>query len=290
MLALDGSYHDAMSNAEDHGKPQLSFWWDWGCGPFWCANDQARAMFDVGPIDPEALGLPDALAVELEQMIEWHDTSLNWEYPPDPGPWRQEEYDRFNAASMRLFETCRNILWDSVELVYTHPEERQDPDLDRYLDDPRQFKRADAPDPGGATVNRFEPHLTAPLPAGWFAKESLTLLSPDGQANLIVSSEPLDPSVDTTQYAAVQGDLLAREFPGYHQLAFEPARMLGSRQGYIRRFEWRPPDGLPVTQLQQYYVESGRGYTATATVPSTLFERFEDQFLELLGGIRIDLG
>ena len=139
-------------------------------------------------------------------------------------------------------------------------------------------------------MNRFEPHLTAPLPAGWFAKESLTLLSPDGQANLIVSSEPLDPSVDTTQYAAVQGDLLAREFPGYHQLAFEPARMLGSRQGYIRRFEWRPPDGLPVTQLQQYYVESGRGYTATATVPSTLFERFEDQFLELLGGIRIDLG
>lgn len=288
MFALDRSYHGAMPSSEDPEKPQLSFWWDWGCGPFWCGNDEARAMFDVGPIDPEVLGLPEALAVEVEQMIEWHDTSLNWEYPPAPGPWRQEECDRFNAASMRLYETSRTILGDSIVLVYKHKEECEDPDLDRYLANPKQFKRADAPDTGDP-MNRFKPRLSAPLPAGWFAKESLTLLSPDGQANVIVSSEPLDPSIDTTQYATVQGDLLASEFPGYRQLTFEPAKMLGGRQGYMRRFEWRPPNGLPVTQLQQYYVESARGYTTTATVPSAQFERFEDQLLELLRGVEIDL-
>ncbi len=30
-------------------------------------------------------------------------------------------------------------------------------------------------------MQRFKPQLTAPLPEGWFAKESITLLAPDGR-------------------------------------------------------------------------------------------------------------
>ena len=30
-------------------------------------------------------------------------------------------------------------------------------------------------------MQRFKPQLTAPLPEGWFGKESITLLAPDGQ-------------------------------------------------------------------------------------------------------------
>lgn len=44
-------------------------------------------------------------------------------------------------------------------------------------------------------LQRFKPQLTAPLPEGWFAKESITLLAPDGQANVIASSEPLDRTI-----------------------------------------------------------------------------------------------
>jgi hypothetical protein len=139
-------------------------------------------------------------------------------------------------------------------------------------------------------VQQFKPQLTAPLPEGWFAKGSLTLLAPDGMANVIASSEPIDASIDTTQYAQVQGDLLRREFPGYHEFAFAPAKMLGERQGYIRRFEWTPPDGDPVTQIQLYCVENGRGYTATATTPTTQFERYEMQFRKLLGKLMINDG
>jgi hypothetical protein len=138
-------------------------------------------------------------------------------------------------------------------------------------------------------VQRFKPQLTAPLPEGWFAKESITLLAPDGQANIIASSEPLDPSIDTDRYSEVQGELLRKEFPGYREFAYEPAQMLGGRRGFIRRFEWTPPDGVPVTQIQLYYAENGRGYTATATTPSTAFERFELQFRQLLGGLQLDL-
>jgi len=135
-------------------------------------------------------------------------------------------------------------------------------------------------------MNRFQPRLNIAQPDGWFAKESLTVISPDGQANVIASSEPLDEDIDAQQYAEVQGDLLHREFNEYHQISFGPGDAFG-RRGFIRVFEWRPSDGVRVTQIQIYYAEKGRGYTATATTPSTQFARFELQFWSVLDEIRV---
>jgi len=58
----------------------------------------------------------------VEDLLEWYDQSLNWDYPPNPRPWRQEECDRFN---------------DAVK----PPELMEDPDLDEYLKDPKGFMR-----------------------------------------------------------------------------------------------------------------------------------------------------
>jgi hypothetical protein len=138
-------------------------------------------------------------------------------------------------------------------------------------------------------MSRFRPSLTAPLPEGWFAKESITLLAPDGQANVIASSEPLAPDIDTAAYANVQGDLLTKEFPGYQEFSFEPTEIFGgNRQGFVRRFEWLPPDGVAVMQIQIYYAEPGRGYTATATTPSSEFERFELELRDVLEGLVVE--
>ena len=139
-------------------------------------------------------------------------------------------------------------------------------------------------------TNAFKPQLTAVLPAGWFVKESITLFAPDGQANVIASSEPLDASIDAERYADIQGETLRREFPGYRELVFGRILLLGEREGYMRRFEWKPPDGVPVTQMQLYYTENGRGYTATATTPSTQIQRFELLLRQILGGLRIQGG
>jgi hypothetical protein len=133
--------------------------------------------------------------------------------------------------------------------------------------------------------------ITATLAAtnlpGWFHKESITLLAPDGQANVIASSEPLDPAITTTQYAMIQGDLLSREFPGYTEHTFESAWVFGITDGYIRDFSWTPPDGVQVRQMQCYAVRDGRGYTATATVPTSQFARFESELRRLLASLRI---
>lgn len=127
--------------------------------------------------------------------------------------------------------------------------------------------------------------LTVPLPAGWFFKESITVLAPDGQANVIVSSEPLDPRLDTDGYAQAQGTLLAQEFPGFYEVSYAPISWLGGERAYLRHFTWAPPDGVPITQMQAYHAQPGRGFTATATTPSTSFHHLEATLREVLLGV-----
>lgn len=136
-------------------------------------------------------------------------------------------------------------------------------------------------------MERLDPTLHPHVPDGWFAKESVTLLAPDGQANIIISSEPLDPSIDTDTYAEVQGELLRKEFPGYRQLGVGVQLLPGARRVNWRNFSWTPPDGVAVTQLQIYYVQCRRGYTATATTPSTSWSRFEPVFHRVLETLEI---
>ena len=137
-------------------------------------------------------------------------------------------------------------------------------------------------------MRRFLGEISAPVPEGWFAKGSITLLSPDRQANVIASSEPLDPSIDTTRYADVQGELLTKEFPGYVQHDYRQLELFGGRTGYLRAFEWRPPDGEPVTQLQMYHASGGRGFTATATTPSAQFAEKEFLLRQIMNDLVIE--
>ena len=124
-------------------------------------------------------------------------------------------------------------------------------------------------------------------PVDWFARESLTLLAPDGGANVIVSSEPLDPTIDSVRYAQTQGELLRQKFPRYRQQSFESREVFGGRAGFVRRYSWQPPDDEPVTQIQLYFAEGGKGYTATATSPTDDFADYELVLLELLDSLRI---
>jgi hypothetical protein len=143
-------------------------------------------------------------------------------------------------------------------------------------------------------MERVKSRLSALLPHGWYFKESITLLASDGRANVIASSEPLDPTIDVEQYAEKQGEVLEKEFPGYRQLAYESMDVFGGHKGKLRSFEWHPPpdrpeeETVPVTQLQLYYVESGRGYTATATIPSIEFEGYQLQLIDILEGLLIE--
>lgn len=136
-------------------------------------------------------------------------------------------------------------------------------------------------------LDDFTGSLGVTVPTGWFVKESFTLLAPDGQANVIWSSEPLESTVTTERYASVQGELLREEFPEYVEHSFENSDILGDRPGFVRTFSWTPTDGVAVTQVQYYYANDGRGYTATATTPSTNYEDIQGVLRQALRQIKI---
>jgi len=122
-------------------KYKLKFWFEWGADTaFQTANDAARDQFGY-IFQPELLPLSPETIERIHYFSEWHDTSLNWGYPPDPGPWRQEECDRFNKAATDLFEAVVRELGDDFEVVNTQGWLVEDPDLDAYLKDPHGFKR-----------------------------------------------------------------------------------------------------------------------------------------------------
>jgi hypothetical protein len=55
----------------------------------------------VGSIE-EKLPLSATTLERLGEMTRWHDTALNWDYPPDPGPWETAEYTEFDDAAEAL--------------------------------------------------------------------------------------------------------------------------------------------------------------------------------------------
>ncbi|WP_410623806.1 hypothetical protein [Amycolatopsis sp. cmx-8-4] len=93
----------------------------------------------VGPADVDRLPISAGLRAELDSLVEQYDESLNWDYPPDPGPWREARCLRFNADVRAALARLRRELGEDVEDGFT--ELHEDPDLDRYLAGPKGFKR-----------------------------------------------------------------------------------------------------------------------------------------------------
>lgn len=95
---------------------RLRYFFDWNCYPLWSANDAARNVFGYH-VELKDLPISDQTVARIREICAWHDTALNWEYPPDPGPWGAEECERFNAAARGLLVDLRQELGPVYEIV-----------------------------------------------------------------------------------------------------------------------------------------------------------------------------
>ena len=127
----------------EQAKYVLGYFFDYFHGCLWSNNDKANEDFGFGPLDVSDTNLPlFAQTIQrCEEMAQWHYTSLNWDYPPDPGPWRQSECDRFNLAVRELLADIRKELGPDFEVLDHQEDVVEDPDLDTYLADPKKFCR-----------------------------------------------------------------------------------------------------------------------------------------------------
>jgi hypothetical protein len=96
---------------------RIRLMFEWGGGALWCGNQVALATFSVGSIE-EKLPLSATTLERLSVMTRWHDTALNWEYPPDPGPWNAAEYTEFDDAAEALLAAIQEELGAEFEVVY----------------------------------------------------------------------------------------------------------------------------------------------------------------------------
>lgn len=96
---------------------RIRLMFEWGGGALWCGNDVASARFCAGPIE-ESLPLSLETLARINTFSTWHDTSLNWDYPPDPGPWSAAEYSRFDEAVMDLLTVIQRELGGAFVVVY----------------------------------------------------------------------------------------------------------------------------------------------------------------------------
>ena len=123
-----------------------------GAGVFlWCYDPDDEQRWGGNPIDPAGLPVSAELRAELTRLGQWYDTSLNWAYPPDPGPWRQQECDRFNTAATAALDRLRSELGADWEVIRDFADQYEDPDLDRYLANPAGFQRRPTPPAATAT-------------------------------------------------------------------------------------------------------------------------------------------
>lgn len=131
--------------------------------------------------------------------------------------------------------------------------------------------------------------ISAELPNGWEFKESYTFLDPIHHENVIFSSEPLPPGMDSHGYAKEQGVLLKSECREYRQSGpLECFALGGLSDGLLRKFTWRTPQDRLVNQIQVYAVHSGRGYVATATRPDSLNNLYDTELFRVLQALVVD--
>lgn len=117
------------------------FWIDWKAGWLWSGEERTWEQFGYGSLEDE-LPISESLRKRGDELAEWYDTSLNWDNPSyGPGPWRQDECERFKVAARAFFDDLREELQDDFEVIYRQGEPNEDPDLDEYLRDPVNFRR-----------------------------------------------------------------------------------------------------------------------------------------------------
>lgn len=121
--------------------PAARFFFDAGSGGvLWAATPEDRKVWGY-PIEPDRLPISHDLRDVLRGLIARYDTSLNWDYPPDLGPWREAECRNFDEAVGQALGRLRTELGPAWQIYDEFDASHEDPDLDRYLADPAGFVR-----------------------------------------------------------------------------------------------------------------------------------------------------
>jgi hypothetical protein len=99
---------------------QIRYFFDPGSGVcLWAGNAAARERFGY-PIDHRTVDISENARRQLDYLIAWFDTSLDWDSPPATR-WPEEEWQRFRQAAHAGLEMLRSQLrppeWEVLDEI-----------------------------------------------------------------------------------------------------------------------------------------------------------------------------
>ncbi|MFD9483603.1 hypothetical protein ACFWBX_06280 [Streptomyces sp. NPDC059991] len=121
--------------------PTARFFFDAGSGAVLWAAPEDREAWGYA-VDLGWLPISDDLRDGLSRLIARYDTSVNWDYPSGPGPWREAECHDFNEAVRQVLGRLRAEIGQEWQIHDEFYALHEDPDFDRYVADPSGFVRA----------------------------------------------------------------------------------------------------------------------------------------------------
>lgn len=94
----------------------LKYWFEYGGICLWAVNEQAKQEFGYA-IESRDLPMSKALVEELNSLEKEYDTSLNWDYPPDPSPWTTEQRNDFKYRANLAYQKLVSELENEFEII-----------------------------------------------------------------------------------------------------------------------------------------------------------------------------
>lgn len=103
-------------------KYTFSYWFEWGCSEdfcpcLWSADNATRDEYGSS-VDLNKLPISRELIQFLCKLGIEHDNALDWDYPPDPLLWTEEEEKMFYLNAKEGYKRLCEELGGDYEVIY----------------------------------------------------------------------------------------------------------------------------------------------------------------------------
>lgn len=98
----------------------IKFGFDYGnnFSCLWSGNQEAVEKFEGYTIEHKELNISEELDNRMTALCQEYQSSLNWDYPPDPSPWTKEQKLLFsNNANQAYNDLCAQV-GDNYQIIY----------------------------------------------------------------------------------------------------------------------------------------------------------------------------
>ena len=89
---------------------------DFSC--IWGVNKDSVDKFGGYLIEHEWLGISKELDLKMQELCVEFQSSLNWDYPPDPSPWTEEHWLDFKKKARQAYDDLVKELGDEYKVIY----------------------------------------------------------------------------------------------------------------------------------------------------------------------------